>query len=102
MGEDRERGKNKDHIYTNHQPSSTMGCKKTFAILLASLLPAALVFVAPDAQRFVPDNVSGVTVKAWTTQDLVQMGKSKTMAVAVSIVTGDTQQPGAKALKIDG
>ena len=79
-----------------------MGCKKTFAILLASLLSVALVFVAPGAQQVVSDNSSGVAEKKkWTTQDLVQMGKSKAMAAAVSYMTRDAQQAGAKALKLD-
>eukprot|EP00904_Undaria_pinnatifida_P005357 jgi/Undpi1/1951/HiC_scaffold_12.g05338.m1 len=78
-----------------------MGCKKTFAILLASLLSVALVFVAPGAQQVVSDNSLGVAEKKWTTQDLVQMGKSKAMAAAVSYMTRDAQQAGAKALKLD-
>eukprot|EP00904_Undaria_pinnatifida_P005386 jgi/Undpi1/1978/HiC_scaffold_12.g05365.m1 len=79
-----------------------MGCKKIFAILLASLLFAALVSVAPGTQRVVSDNSSGVADKKWTTQDLVQMGKSKAMAAAVSYMASDALQPGAKTLKLDG
>ena len=99
---ERQRKTTEHHLRHHNQRSSTMGCKKIFAILLASLLFAALVSVAPGTQRVVSDNSSGVADKKWTTQDLVQMGKSKAMAAAVSYMASDALQPGAKTLKLDG
>lgn len=80
----------------------TMIGKKMLALFLAAL-PAVLVFVAPDVHDFVASKVWTAGDKKWTTQDLANMSKTKTMAVAVTEMTSSAVRKSGikKALKLN-
>ena len=69
--------------------------KKMLAIFLA-VLPAAFVFMAPAIHGFVSSKIWTAAAKTWTTRDLAELSKTKTMAAAVNEMASAVRQSGAK------